>query len=224
MLAEPLQLRADDIDVLRTIAVERSYSAGDVVCDPGNRPRGRFYLVAGGEAELQHETAHERVVLQLLRRGGVFGDVSGDGRIPPSFRTEARTDLRLLDVDLRALAILGVRHPQLLLRWARLLTRQVEGSYRRLAVLGTQTATQRLARHLLAEADEKGTVALTARQTDLAAQLAVSRQTISRTLAELASVGALERHRGGLLIVDRVRLARLEGGRAWADVTFEQVA
>lgn len=100
-------------------------------------------------------------------------------------------------------------HPPLLEALIRAVAAQLQGSHHAMHDLTSKDATARIAAWLLAQAGAASELRLAERKRDVAAQLSISPETLSRTLRQLADRGvlAVQGYRIGLL--DRVALLAL---------------
>jgi CRP-like cAMP-binding protein len=100
-------------------------------------------------------------------------------------------------------------HPPLLEALIRAVAAQLRGKHSAINDLTTRDATGRVAAWLLAQAGAAPEIRLAERKRDVAAQLSISPETLSRTLRQLADRGilAVQGYRIGLL--DRVELLAL---------------
>ena len=100
-------------------------------------------------------------------------------------------------------------HPPLLEALIRAVAAQLRGKHSAITDLTTKDATGRVAAWLLAQAGAAPEIRLAERKRDVAAQLSISPETLSRTLRQLADRGvlAVQGYRIGLL--DRVELLAL---------------
>lgn len=100
-------------------------------------------------------------------------------------------------------------HPPVLEALIRAVAAQLRGKHSAITDLTTKDATSRVAAWLLTQAGAEPEIRLAERKRDVAAQLSISPETLSRTLRQLADRGilAVQGYRIGLL--DRVELLAL---------------
>jgi CRP-like cAMP-binding protein len=196
-------LPADDIEALRRFATVVRHRAGDVLFRRGQRADA-MYIVSGAEIELVAPTAAGDVVVQVIRPGTTVGDLSVMLDVPHAHTATARK--ATLRVDLETVRALVRIDGDICYRFLRLVSRRLERTERRIEQLLGPSAFERVVKLLIDVADERGSNTVELRQADIAAALALSRQTVSRMLAELAATGLIERRRGRVRILDRPRL------------------
>jgi CRP-like cAMP-binding protein len=201
-------LPADDIEALRRFATVVRYPTGDLVFRRGQRADA-MYIVASGDIELVAPTATGDVVVQVIRPGTTVGDLSVMLDMPHAYTATARKPTVLLRIDLDTVRALVRIDASICYRFLRLVSRRLERTERRIVELLGPSAFERVVKLLIDVAEERGSSTVDLRQTDMAAALGLSRQTISRMLSELAATGLIERRRGRVRILDRPRLDSL---------------
>lgn len=210
------------LELLTRIAVRRTLAPKVVVVRQGDSDDS-WYGVLDGLLQVAVQGSDGReIVLNLLRGGDTFGDVT---LFDPAARsatvsTLKRTELVVFPAE--PLREAARRHPELcfamlcsMARLVRRLTTRVE----ELSALPIQT---RLARKLLEISEICGTrlganqVALPAvlSQQDLANHLQVTRESVNKNLAGWLRDGTLGKTQSQLIICDRERLERIASGKA----------
>lgn len=201
-------LPADDIEALRRFATVVHHPEGDVLFRRGQRADA-MYIVSGGAVELAAPTAAGDVVVQVIRPGATVGDLSVMLDVPHAYTATARAATTVLRVDLETVRALVQTDAGICYRFLRLVSRRLERAERRIEELLGPSAFERVVKLLIDVADERGSSTIEMRQADMAAALGLSRQTVSRMLAELAATGLIERGRRRVRILDRPRLRSL---------------
>src|SRR5204862_3302852 len=97
--------------------------------------------------------------------------------------------------------------PEIAFRWLGLLAHALDRAHQRVLELAGGSAVEQVSHLLLHESAERDKPTLEITQEELAATLALSRQTVSRAFRDLASEGALkpERRRVRLLDLEKLR-------------------
>jgi CRP/FNR family cyclic AMP-dependent transcriptional regulator len=201
-------LPADDIEALRRFGAVVRHAAGDVVFRRGERADA-MYVVSVGEVALVAPTAAGGVVVQVVRPGTTIGELSVMLDVPHAYTATARKSTALLRVDLETVRALVRIDGNICCRFLRLVSRRLERTERRIVELLGPSAFERVVKLLIDVADERASNTVDLRQADMAAAVGLSRQTVSRILAELGATGLLERRRGWVRILDRPRLDSL---------------
>jgi CRP/FNR family transcriptional regulator len=199
-------LPGDDIEALRRFAIRRTYPPGRTLFHQGDRPR-ELWIIERGELELVYETRSERLVVQILYPGSSVDHLAIllDTAYPFSAITLSEATLLRLRLDtIRALEEL---FPEIAFRWLRLLAHSLDRARQRLLEMAGKSALEQVSHLLLHESVERNEPTLELTQEQLAATLALSRQTVSRAFHELAQEGAIkpERRRIRLLDLEKLR-------------------
>ncbi len=130
---------------------ERTFDAGDVVFEEGERGEV-LYIIQAGEIELTRETAGGRHLVGRLGPGEFFGEMSvvlgGERRI----RATAATPARVLEVDGETLQGMCIDRPEVAIRLIQRLAGRVIDLEQRLAALGSADLLPPIVRVLLRKA------------------------------------------------------------------------
>lgn len=200
-------LTAEDLERVATVAVPRSFQAGEVVFREGDAS-DTCYIVREGHARAVRDHAGGRTItLATFGPGDIFGELAmfeDERRSATVEAIEATTVIGLLGPDMRRLMI---EHPGISQRLAIALGRRLREMNERLARQSFQTVQSRVA-SVLSELVEQARVAepqatsvlITATQADLAQLAGSSRESASRFLAVLERAGVISQGRGRLTV------------------------
>jgi CRP-like cAMP-binding protein len=187
---------------------ERTYPKNSVIVfedDPGDA----LYIVAGGQVKvvLIGEDGRE-VILAVLAQGDFFGEMSLIDDEPRSAHVIAMEDAQLLVLRREDFQRSMEEYPRIALGLLRALSRRLRRADDKIGALVLLDVLGRVARILLELADESGGDLITKRVTHhtLAQMIGSSRETVSRTIRELADRGLVEVGRKGIRIADRTAL------------------
>lgn len=212
-------LSAEDVEALARFLEPVEARAGQRILSPGE-PAEAAYVVERGEVELLVRKGRRRALVAIQRTGGVFGDVPLLCDIPFPFVAVARTEATLLRLDRDQLVDLLSTHPAIALRWLTNVVKRLERANRRVVEL---TVGDLRARTLALLADEvighdghRAQVRLT--QSEIAALLGATRQSVNRVLRRLAGEGLVEQRYGEIEVTDPERIIQLAGGGPLARV------
>jgi CRP/FNR family transcriptional regulator len=197
----------EDLEFVRSVCVQRSYPAGQIVLLEG-APSSVLYSIRAGRVKLYKTSTRGREqVLQLLRAGDSFNEVAvlDGGPNPASAQTIEPTTLVLLRrQDL--LRLLRER-PGFALALIRSFASRLRTVLELVEDLAFRQVTSRVAKILLQWDAEDGGSRLT--QELLAAMAASRREVVGRALRSLEQEGAIELARGKVRVLDRAQLERL---------------
>jgi CRP-like cAMP-binding protein len=198
--------RDDDVEALRRFAVRRTYPAGTTLFRQGERPR-ELLIIERGELELVHATRSERLVMQILYPGSSVDHLAILLDTPYAYSAITLSEATLLRLRLDTIRALEELFPEIAFRWLRLLAHALDRSHQRLLEMAGKSALEQVSRLLLDESAERQEPTLELTQHELAATLALSRQTVSRAFRDLAREGAIkpERRRVRLLDLEKLR-------------------
>jgi CRP-like cAMP-binding protein len=117
------------------------------------------------------------------------------------------SEATLLRLRLDTICALEELFPEIAFRWLGLLAHALDRAHQRLLELAGRSAVEQVSHLLLHESAERDEPTLEITQEELAATLALSRQTVSRAFHDLASEGAIkpERRRVRLLDLEKLR-------------------
>lgn len=201
-------LPADDVDALGLFATRRSYPPSTVLFTRDGRPDA-VHIIERGAVDLVHTDDRGEVVLQTVRRGVAVGDLPALLDLSHGYSAVTRTATSVLELRVETMRALLQLDPAICFRFLRLVSRRLVGLERRVLELGRRSAFERLVQALLRESEEQRSSIVHLTQADIAFELGLTRQTVSRTLGELERQGLVERRRGRIVIGDRDRLRQL---------------
>ncbi len=202
------QLDAAALHQLTEIASHHRFHAGTVILNQGEQTPC-MYLVATGTAKVSRLSRSGREhILNLLRKGDLFNDVTILDEEPSPATVVAHTDCCIWYFPGELLIASTARHPGLTLaiarnvsKYSRYLVQEVDG-------LSMCSVKARLARFLLNQSSSHGSVHLQMTQEELASHLGTVREMIGRTLSSMRQDGIIHCQSQVIRILDRERLIR----------------
>jgi CRP-like cAMP-binding protein len=208
-----VELGEAEIARLAEIARDRSYPRNSVILfedDPGDA----LYVVVTGlvKVVLIGEDGRE-VILSVLKEGDFFGEMSLIDDQPRSAHVIAMEDSSLL-VLRREDFHKGLREaPGIAVGMLRAMSRRLREADEKIGGLVLLDVNGRVAKLLLSMADENDGVHVTRRVTHhtIAQMVGSSRETVSRTMRELADSGHIEVTRKAITIRNRAALLSAAG-------------
>ncbi|GAB2480025.1 Crp/Fnr family transcriptional regulator [Jatrophihabitans fulvus] len=193
---------------LDEVAFVRRLARGQVLFVEGE-PADHLVLIRAGSLKVHLVSAQgSDLLLALLGPGAVLGDVSLIDAGPRSAGATALTDAELLAVPSDAVRAVLRSRPDALWAVAVSLAAGVRRLTGRAADLVFLDLPRRLAK-LLLDSQVAGVVDLPVTQTDLAAMLGVSRQSLNKGLSGFVSRGWVELGEGTVRLLDPDALERL---------------
>jgi CRP/FNR family transcriptional regulator len=208
----PLDFDEDDPDDIRSLqrfGVAERHPAKAILFREGD-PVCALYVIEEGEVELFFDRRGERRIMQVCGPGSSIGDLPVMLQLSSyAYGAATRGETSLLRLSMETIRALVEVNPRICFRFLRLVSRRLERAERRMLELSGRTAFEQVVQYLVREADEQQSDAVTVTQGDVAASLALGRQTVSRVLGELEQLGLIIRGRGQLRILDRPRLGAI---------------
>lgn len=195
----------DDLGALRRFATRRTYSPGTTLFRQGERPHALLVLERG-EVELVYQTRSERLVVQILYAGSSVDHLAILLGIPYPYSAVTLSEATLLRLRLDTLRTLEQLFPEIAFRWLRLLAHALDRAHQRLVEMAGRSALEQVSHLLLHEAAEREEPVVELTQEELAATLALSRQTVSRALHDLAQDNVIKQGRRRIRILDLGKL------------------
>lgn len=197
------QLGDDDLDRLAAMARERPYPRNSVIVfedDPGDA----LFIVGVGQVKvvLVGEDGRE-VILAVLGPGDFFGELALIDDEPRSAHVIAMDDARLLVLRRDDFQQALETHPRIALGMLRTLSRRLRRADDQIGSLVLLDVYGRVARVLLELAGKEGDLVKRVTHATIAQMIGSSRETVSRTLRELADHGLIDVSPRGIRIADR---------------------
>ena len=198
-------LPQDDVEALRRFATRRTYAPRTTLFHQGDLPR-EVYIIEEGELELVHETRSERLVVQILYAGSSVDHLAILLGIPYPYSAVTLSEATLLRLRLDTIRVLEERFPEIAFRWLRLLAHALDRAHQRLLELAGKSALEQVSHLLLHESAERDEPVVELTQEEVAATLALSRQTVSRALHDLAEEEVIKQERRRIRLLDQEKL------------------
>jgi CRP/FNR family transcriptional regulator, cyclic AMP receptor protein len=199
------ELPASDLEALRPFAMRRTYRQGTTLFRQGDPPE-EIMILEHGEIELVRKTGGERLVVQILHAGSSVDHLALILESPHRCSAVALSEATVLRLRLDTISALEELFPEIAFRWLRLVAHALDGAYERLQQFAGKSAAEQVALLLIDEAAARDEPTLELTQDELAATLALSRQTVSRVLHDLVREEVVRPERGRIVILDLDKL------------------
>jgi len=189
----------------------RHFPRGQVICSEGDPGTDLLLLEEGRVRVCRYGAGGREVVLAEVDAPIAFGELSLIDNLPRAATLIAVTGIRIRFVPRQPVIRLAERHPAVAMALLRSMAAMVRATNDRLADVLVLDVPARLAKWLLAEANDDRLV-LAESQESLATRLGTTRVTVNRTLHRFARSGLIRIDGGTIHLVDRRALAALGEG------------
>ena len=189
----------------------RRVGPGQQILDRSSDNRDVFFVVSGSVRAVDFSPSGREVVYAVIAAGGHFGELSAIDGVERSAWVVAIEDCLLAALTPTQFESLIRSQPEVALELLRALVTIIRTTDERLTEVATLGTTARVCRELLrlARADERSGAWLIAplpTQRELAGRAGTTRETVARTLSQLARENIVQRTGRALRILDRAGL------------------
>ncbi|MDQ4037402.1 MAG: Crp/Fnr family transcriptional regulator [Actinomycetota bacterium] len=200
---------AEQLDMLAAAAFPRRLAKGQILFVEGERS-DHLYVLASGRLKIVVASQHgDELLLAVLSVGESVGELGMLDGQPRSATAEALDDVELIAIPAETVRSVLAASGSLALAWAQdlaLTVRRLTGSAADLVFLDLP---RRLAKLLIAGGDSE--VHLGMSQSEVAARLGVTRQSLNRVLSGFTRRGWIRVDGSTVALCDRAALARFAG-------------
>ncbi|HSL45672.1 MAG TPA: Crp/Fnr family transcriptional regulator [Anaerolineales bacterium] len=209
-------LSPQGINQINCLFEDRDVAAGQAIYFEGD-PGKYMYLVATGKVKLiRHTSAGREVLLDILRSGEYFGNLTVvSGRVYTETAV-AQTDCCILQISSPNFEKVLNQFPDVIMRVLQAVGQRLEASHEIIKQLSIYTADQRIAAALIrlmnkwGEQKEQGVlIQLPFSRQDLAAMTGTTIETVSRVMSHFSAEGLISTGRKWVAIKDVERLQNL---------------
>lgn len=207
------EIQEDSLDRLASMARQKHYAKGELIFRQGEPCPGLFVVGTGSVRIFKAAASGKEHVLHIVGPGGTFAEVAVIGRFAcPAFAEAVKETSTVLLPRGPLVRELESNHA-LCLQLMGGMARRVRHFVGLMEDIVLRDASERLARYLLeVGAGESEPFTLPKLKKDLASQLNITSETLSRTLRRLADAGLIEQLDG-----QRLRIVRREELQYLAD-------
>ena len=204
------QLSSEEMLEVATITTDRTYVKGELIYRAGDR-KGDLYVLHTGHVKVYRLTPDgKEQVIRTLGPGEFLGELSLFSQFPLTDYAQALEPSTMCMIQGSRLKQLMAMHSSIAFKVMEELSRRLETSENLIQDINLSTVEQRLARFLLTEARDASTITLKISKGDLASQLGMSQETLSRKLSIFQEDGLITlQGQRGIGIIDRSGLESL---------------
>ncbi|HOK42987.1 MAG TPA: Crp/Fnr family transcriptional regulator [Thermoclostridium caenicola] len=192
------------------ITSARTFQKGEMIYSAGD-PGGKLYVLHTGTVKISRINAGgKEQVIRVVGPGDFMGELSLFSSAPLSDNAEALEATTLCMIDGARLRELMAKYTSIAFKILEELSRRLEKAENLIESISLNSVEQRLAQALLSLSEGGHEVVLSMKKGDLASQLGMSQETLSRKLATFQEQGliTLMGHKR-IVIRDRAGLERL---------------
>jgi CRP/FNR family nitrogen fixation transcriptional regulator len=184
----------DDVRALQAIGTKARIARNQAIFRQGEKADCVYKVVSGVVRLCRHMSGGRRPIVQFSYPGDFFSILDDQTH---SFTAEAVSDCVVMSYPNSAIAVLGEQRPSVRRRFATLMVQRLREMENHLAVLGRQTAKERVISFLLAlreriGMDEDDLVDVPMIRQDMADYLGLTNETVCRVVAELKRAGLID--------------------------------
>lgn len=192
------------------IASSRSFEKGETVYRAGDKGGTLFVLYTGRAKLFRLNASGKEQVLRLVEPGEFIGELSLFSSLPLTDNAQALEATTMCVLQGNRLKELMAKYPSIAFKVMDELSRRLEKAENRIEDISLSSVTKRVAGALLELAEGKQEIHLPMTKGDLASQLGMTQETLSRKLATLQEEGLiiLKGHRK-IIIKDKTELEEI---------------
>jgi CRP-like cAMP-binding protein len=192
------------------IASSRIFEKGETVYRAGDEGGTLFVLYTGRVKLFRLNASGKEQVLRLVETGEFIGELSLFSSLPLTDNAQALEGTTMCVLQGERLKALMAKHPSIAFKVMDELSRRLERAENRIEDISLNSVTTRVSRALLELSEVKQDIVLPMTKGDLASQLGMTQETLSRKLAALQEEGLilLKGHRN-IIIKDKTALEQI---------------
>lgn len=182
--------REEKLEIIE-IASSRSFEKGETVYMAGDKGGTLFVLHTGRVKLFRLTSSGKEQVLRLVEPGEFIGELSLFSSLPLTDNAQALEATTMCVLQGHRLKVLMAKYPSIAFKVMDELSRRLEKAENRIKEISLSSVTQRVSGALLELAEGKKEIVLPMTKGDLASQLGMTQETLSRTLAALQEQGLI---------------------------------
>lgn len=189
------------------ITTPKRYKKGEMVYSSGDNG-GKLYVLHTGKVKISRlSAAGKEQVIRVLGPGDFMGELSLFGSLPQTDNAETLEAASMCLIEGEKLKELMARYTTIAFKVMDVLSRRLEKAENLIEAISLDSVEQRLAKTLLTLAGQGDEVELKTTKGNLASQLGMSQETLSRKLTVFQSEGLIElKGQKRILVLDRAGL------------------
>ena len=204
-------LTEEEMLEVRAITKDRVYEKGEMVYKAGDKGE-KLYVIHTGKVKISRFTeSGKEQVIRVLGPGEFMGELSLFSSEPVKDYGEVVERANMCIIDGHKLKELMVKYPSISFKIMEELSKRLERAENLIENINHYSVEKRLAQTLLDLADGKGVIKLEITKKDLASNIGMSQETLSRKLSAFQELGIIELigHRK-IVILNEMALEEIE--------------
>ena len=174
------------------ISSSRTYEKGEMIYSAGDEGGTLFVLYTGRAKLFRLNISGKEQVLRLVEPGEFFGELSLFSSVPLTDYAQALEETTMCIVQGERLKELMRKYPSIAFKVMDVLSRRLEKAENRIEDISLSSVTKRVSSALLELSEGNQEFNLPMTKGDLASQLGMSQETLSRKLASLQEDGLIQ--------------------------------
>ena len=189
------------------IASSRSYEKGEIIYRAGDEGGTLFVLYTGKAKLFRLSMSGKEQVLRLVEQGEFMGELSLFSSLPLTDNAQALESTTMCVLEGEKLKALMIKYPSIAFKVMDELSRRLEMAENRIEDISLSSVSHRVAKAIMELSNGKEQFSLPMTKGDLASQLGMTQETLSRKLALFQEEGLilLKGHRK-IIIKNKERL------------------
>lgn len=194
-----------------TKVMHEKYKANEIIIRAEQGSTDVFFVLQGKVEISVRTNTGQKIYFELITEGNFFGDFSAIDDEPRSAGVIASTDTRLLRMPQETFLSLLILHPRIALQLMRRLVAIIRSSNTKIVDIATLTVIERMYNYYLTHGSRSGPHQLCVKdlpsQSDLAAQIGATRETVSRAINKMISEQIIMRgDKGEIYVRDNINI------------------
>jgi CRP/FNR family cyclic AMP-dependent transcriptional regulator len=207
-------LSEEKVAALQAATRHQIFPAQSVIVHTGDYSDGLYVVVSGRVVLAVEDEDGGDYIVSTLEQNDIFGETAFSHEARCSFTVRSEQRCELLFVPKVQLLECLEHNPKAMTCLLGIVLTRMQTLYKKIDSLALKTVQDRVARFLLEEQHNvNGRPVVPWKATQIAARVGASREMVSRVLKWMAQRGLIERHKGGLIVLDNAALSNHRNNR-----------
>lgn len=204
-------LSPEEKEEVAAITSEKIFQRGELIYGAGDKHDRLFIIHEGAVKIFRLSPSGKEQVIRVVEPGDFVGELSLFSHLPNTDYAMALSNARMCTIEGARLKELMMKYPTIALTIIQELSERLERAENVIENINLHSVDKRIAQFLLEMMNEKKEILLPMTRGDLASQIGVSQETLSRKLSAFEDQGFIKQvSRREIVILDEFALAELE--------------